>query len=129
MSKGHIESALSPLTEKNVFKCQVKLFEISLSDPREILIMDCDIELPERDADGFCIPLPPKDKPTSFFTLDSLPPELFLHVCSFLKAKFVIKTLSQVCKNFRSLIQDDTFWKVRMRKRCKKRYPAIPGKL
>ena len=60
-------------------------------------------------------------------TLDTLPAELFLHICSFLDAKFVIHTLSLVCHYFHGLIHDNTFWKVRIAKRWPKKYPAIPG--
>ncbi len=60
-------------------------------------------------------------------TLEVLPAEIFLHICSFIDAKFVIHSLSQVCKYFNSLINDDVFWKIRIGKRWPKKYPAIPG--
>ena len=60
-------------------------------------------------------------------SLDTLPSELFLHICSFIDAKFVIRTLSKVCKAFHTLIMDNTFWKVRIARRWPKKYPAIPG--
>ena len=61
--------------------------------------------------------------------LDCLPAELFLHICSFLDAKFVIKTLGQVSKSFHTIVNDATFWRVRMGKRWNNKYPAIPGKI
>ena len=61
-------------------------------------------------------------------SLDTLPSELFLHICSFIDAKFVIKTLSKVCTAFHTLIMDNTFWKVRIARRWPKKYPAIPGR-
>ena len=60
-------------------------------------------------------------------TLDTLPSEIFLHICSFLDARFVIHTLSKVCRSFHYLIMDDKFWKVRIAKRWPRKYPAIPG--
>ncbi|XP_013409550.1 F-box/WD repeat-containing protein 9 [Lingula anatina] len=59
-------------------------------------------------------------------SLDTLPPELFLCICDYLDAKFVIKTLSLVCKAFHSTISDDSTWKIRIGKRWPKRYPVIP---
>ena len=64
----------------------------------------------------------------SDLTLDTLPSEIFLHMCSFLDARFVIHTLSKVCRSFHDLIMNDKFWKVRIAKRWPRKYPAIPGK-
>lgn len=61
--------------------------------------------------------------------LVELPSELFLHICSFLDAKFVAETVGCVCKLFHSIVKNEKFWKVRIRKRWHKKYPAIPGKL
>lgn len=74
------------------------------------------------------VPLQPQDSMEEL-SLHTLPTELFLHICSFLRAKFVIRTLSQVCRLFRDLIMDDTFWKVRMKKRWPKPYPVVPGNI
>ena len=63
----------------------------------------------------------------SDLTLDTLPSEIFLHMCSFLDARFVIHTLSKVCRSFHYLIMDDKFWKIRIAKRWPRKYPAIPG--
>ena len=68
-----------------------------------------------------------KDEENEALTLDLLPSDIFLHICSFLDAKFVIQTLSKVCSLFHQLIHDNTFWKIRLRKRWPKKYPAIPG--
>ena len=59
--------------------------------------------------------------------LSTLPAELLLHICCFLEAKFVINVLSKVSDYFHSLLNDETFWKVRIRKRWPKKYPAISG--
>lgn len=57
--------------------------------------------------------------------LDTIPIELFLHICSFLSAKFVIQVLSQVCQQFKNVIQDDTTWRTRISERWPKKYPII----
>ena len=62
-------------------------------------------------------------------TLETLPRELLLHICSFLEAKFVIRRLGAVCRYFHSVINDNFFWKARIGKRLQKKYPAIPGKM
>lgn len=60
--------------------------------------------------------------------LDTLPPEIILHIFSFLSAKFVITILSQVCKKFRDLIECDTTWRMRIFRRWPNRYPLVPRK-
>ena len=62
-------------------------------------------------------------------SLVSLPPEIFMHICAFIDAKFVIKTLSLVCKSFHALLSSNSTWKIRIGKRWPKRYPPIPGKV
>lgn len=59
--------------------------------------------------------------------LDTIPPEVFLHFCSFLSAKFVINVLSKVCRKFKFIIEEDTTWRMRINKRWPKKYPLIPG--
>ncbi len=61
-------------------------------------------------------------------TLDTLPSEIFLHICSFLDAKFVIQTLSKVCSLFHDVVNDNIFWKIRLGNRWNKKYPPIPGR-
>lgn len=58
--------------------------------------------------------------------LDILPSEILLHICSFLDAKIVICRLSLTCRAFYHLMNDPLFWKVRIKKRWPKKYPAIP---
>ncbi|GFT33673.1 hypothetical protein NPIL_552821 [Nephila pilipes] len=58
--------------------------------------------------------------------LDTIPPEIFLHICSFISAKFVINVLSKVCQHFNDLIQNDTTWRMRIFKKWPKQYPMIP---
>lgn len=65
----------------------------------------------------------------SWRTLDSLPPEIILHVFSYLPAKFVINVLSKVCKLFEDIIENDTTWKMRIFERWPKIYPIVPSVL
>ena len=60
-------------------------------------------------------------------SLDRLPPEILLHVCSFLDTKFVVNVFANVSQIFWELIMDNTFWKSRLRKRWPKKYPAVSG--
>lgn len=60
--------------------------------------------------------------------LDILPPEIILHICSYLSAKFVISVLSRVCKKFKALIENDTTWRMRIFRRWPKSYPVVPRK-
>lgn len=59
------------------------------------------------------------------WNLETIPPELFLLICSFLDARFVIRTLSQVSKRFHDIIKEDTIWKFRITKRWPKKYPPV----
>lgn len=61
--------------------------------------------------------------------LTLLPYEVILHIFSFLDAKFMICTVSKVCRKFHHLINDVNFWKARIRKRWPNKYPAIPGEI
>ncbi|XP_035218958.1 F-box/WD repeat-containing protein 9-like [Stegodyphus dumicola] len=58
-------------------------------------------------------------------TLDTIPPEIFLHICSFLSAKFVINVLSQVCQKFKEIIENDTTWRMRISEKWPRQYPMI----
>lgn len=60
--------------------------------------------------------------------LDTLPPEIILHICSFLSAKFVICVLSQVCKKFKAIIESDVTWRMRIFKRWPQKYPIVTRK-
>lgn len=59
--------------------------------------------------------------------LDTIPPEMFLHICSFISAEFVINVLSKVCQRFYDIIQNDTIWRMRIFEKWPKQYPLIPG--
>ncbi|XP_067124620.1 F-box/WD repeat-containing protein 9-like [Centruroides vittatus] len=59
------------------------------------------------------------------WNLETIPTELFLLICSFLDAKFVIRTLSQVNKRFYDIIKEYTTWKFRITKRWPKKYPIV----
>uniref|UniRef100_A0A2L2YHS3 F-box/WD repeat-containing protein 9 n=1 Tax=Parasteatoda tepidariorum TaxID=114398 RepID=A0A2L2YHS3_PARTP len=70
----------------------------------------------------------PEDKDESFyFKLDTLPPEIFLHICSFLSAKYVINVLSQVCEKFRDIIENESTWRMRIFESWPNRYPLVPA--
>ncbi|XP_074643141.1 F-box/WD repeat-containing protein 9-like [Tubulanus polymorphus] len=56
----------------------------------------------------------------------NLPPEIFLHICSYLNAKFILTTLTVVCKSLHALLSDASTWKIRLTKRWMQRYPPIP---
>ena len=60
-------------------------------------------------------------------TLEVLPNEIILQVCQFLDARFVIRVLSLVCQSFYGVFSGDMYWKIRIGKRWRKKYPAIPG--
>ncbi|KAL6434699.1 hypothetical protein ACFW04_006201 [Cataglyphis niger] len=47
-------------------------------------------------------------------SLLDLPVEIFLHICSFLKASTLVHSLSLVCKQFYLILKDDSLWKVRI---------------
>lgn len=49
--------------------------------------------------------------------LDNLPVEIFLHICSFLDAKFLTDSLSLVCKRFNDILSDQSIWRSRLKKR------------
>lgn len=59
--------------------------------------------------------------------LDILPPEVLLHICSFLSSKFVINVLRKVCLKFKYIIEEDSTWRMRIFKRWPNKYPLIPG--
>lgn len=67
-----------------------------------------------------------REDPDDFLKLDNLPNEIFLHICQFLDARFVIKVMTRVCKQFHSIFNDDLYWKIRIGKRWPKKYPAVP---
>lgn len=47
-------------------------------------------------------------------SLLDLPVEIFLHICSFLKASTLVHSLSLVCKQFYLILKDDSLWKTRI---------------
>ena len=60
---------------------------------------------------------------------DRLPMEVIFHIFSFLDIPFVVETLANVSCRFCDLLNDNIFWRTRLRKRWPKKYPAIPGLL
>ena len=59
--------------------------------------------------------------------LSMLPPEIILHVCVFLDARFIVSTLSRVCKTLHNLLGSRAFWRGKIYIRWQDKFPAIPG--
>ena len=57
--------------------------------------------------------------------LAELPPEILIHICSFLEAGFVIKVLAKVCERFRRLVDDPILWRLRISGRWPHKYPPV----
>lgn len=74
-----------------------------------------------------CRPGSDDDSIESTTSFERLPPELFLHICSFLDAKCVRNVLGNVCSRFRIMVTDKQFWKKRISHRWPKLYPAVAG--
>ena len=64
----------------------------------------------------------------SYGSLESLPCEVLLHICSFLDAPFLTDTFALICKQFQNLVNEENFWRLRIKKRWPKKYPVIPGR-
>lgn len=62
-------------------------------------------------------------------TLDKLPVEILMYICSYLDAKFLVHSLSKVCRSFQDLFVSDIYWKIRIKKRWSKPYPTVYSKL
>ncbi|KAL8583492.1 hypothetical protein ACOMHN_056302 [Nucella lapillus] len=60
-----------------------------------------------------------------YISLDTIPTELLLHICSFLEAGVIIKTLSQVCRKFYHLFMNESYWKIRLVERWPQKYPPV----
>ncbi|XP_046999683.1 F-box/WD repeat-containing protein 9-like isoform X1 [Schistocerca americana] len=54
-----------------------------------------------------------------------LPTEILLKIFSFLDAKFLVSSVSLVCRQFHAILVDPNMWKYRVKKRMKYSYPAI----
>ena len=54
---------------------------------------------------------------------------MFLHICSFLDAGFVIRRMSLVCKQFYHILSNEQTWKIRQTKRwgANGQYPPVKG--
>ncbi|XP_013079275.2 F-box/WD repeat-containing protein 9-like isoform X1 [Biomphalaria glabrata] len=59
-------------------------------------------------------------------TLDQLDDDVLFHIATFLEARVVKYALSQVCKRFQEMFDNETYWKMRMTVRFSKKYPAVP---
>jgi hypothetical protein len=55
--------------------------------------------------------------------------QIFLHICSYLDARFITHSLSLVCKRFHDMLSDAVIWRLRIAKRWGSKYPPIPGML
>lgn len=58
-------------------------------------------------------------------TLDKLPIEILMYICNFLDAKFLVRSLSKVCRSFQDLFVSDIYWKTRIKKKWPKPYPPV----
>ncbi|KAK0164467.1 hypothetical protein PV328_003091 [Microctonus aethiopoides] len=60
-------------------------------------------------------------------SLNTLPVEIFLHICSFLDSSTLVHRLGLVCKQFYNILRDDSLWKGRINKLWPNtRYPILP---
>ncbi|PNF16360.1 hypothetical protein B7P43_G10497 [Cryptotermes secundus] len=60
------------------------------------------------------------------WSLENIPVEIFLHICSYLDARFITRSLSLVCKRFHEILSDITVWRSRITKRWGNEYPPVP---
>lgn len=60
------------------------------------------------------------------WSLGNIPVEIFLHICSYLDARFIAHSLSLVCKRFYEILSDTTLWRLRITKRWGSKYPPVP---
>ncbi|PNF41646.1 hypothetical protein B7P43_G07628 [Cryptotermes secundus] len=60
------------------------------------------------------------------WSLENIPVEIFLHICSYLDARFISRSLSLVCKRFHEILSDITVWRSRITKRWGNEYPPVP---
>ncbi|XP_058802168.1 F-box/WD repeat-containing protein 9-like [Phymastichus coffea] len=59
--------------------------------------------------------------------LADLPVEIFLHICSFLDASTLVHCLSLTCKQFHTILNDNSIWKVRISQVWPNvKYPILP---
>jgi len=65
---------------------------------------------------------------TSGIRLDTIPTELLLHILQYLEVRYITQIVSKVCTYFNSIAKDEATWKIRIAKRWKGQYPAIPPK-
>ena len=56
-----------------------------------------------------------------------LPAEILLHIFEYLDAEYVYKTVSLVCTMFKELVHDKMYWKARVCRKFKEKFPALPG--
>jgi len=61
--------------------------------------------------------------------LHLLSSDVIFYICSFLEAKFLLQSVSLVCKRFYHILSDVEFWRARLREQWQKKYPLVPGEV
>ncbi|XP_008550281.1 F-box/WD repeat-containing protein 9 [Microplitis demolitor] len=68
-----------------------------------------------------------QDELSDKISLQDLPVEIFLHICSFLDASTLVHRLGLTCKQFFNILHDDSIWKTRIsRVWPNSRFPILP---
>ena len=58
-------------------------------------------------------------------TLEWFPTEVLIQIFSFLDARFLQETVSQLCSKFYAVISNEAYWKSRIKKKWPSKYPPI----
>ena len=61
--------------------------------------------------------------------LHLLSSDVIFYICSFLEAKFILQSVSLVCKRFYHILSDVQFWRARLHEQWQKKYPLVPGEV
>jgi len=68
--------------------------------------------------DSELLPAPP--------SLTELPIEVILHILQYLNVRFITEVLAEVSTLFRDIAADDSTWRIRIHRRWRGQYPALP---